>query len=404
MVNNLNSQRWTKASVLAGLWAGIEIVAGSFLHNLKIPFSGTFLTLISITLVIGFYQIWKQPGIIWRAGIITALMKSISPSAVILGPMIAITMEGVVLEVSVRLLGKNLLGYAIAGALTMLGALTHKIIHLFILYGWDIFQIYEEMFRFAVLKMGLPNAGIFYVVLSLFLIYAVLGMLAAFAGYFIGNRALEEQNSDLPGYANALEKGKWETGDAGGNYSPALLVLHIISIPALLYALSRLGPGFSLLIVLPYFMLIAFRYRIAVRRLKKWLFWMQLLVILLLALFFGKTSATGIEGKIEALSQGFSMILRALVVVLGFSGLSTELRAPVLQKLFFKTGLKQLYLAINNAFSILPAIVDGMATPQQFIRNPIRSIALSLQYVNSWHRHLTGTLPQNDPNFPESRK
>ena len=34
--------------------------------------------------------------------------------------MIAITMEGVVLEVSVRLLGKNLLGYAIAGALTML--------------------------------------------------------------------------------------------------------------------------------------------------------------------------------------------------------------------------------------------------------------------------------------------
>ena len=85
MVNNLNSQRWTKASVLAGLWAGIEIVAGSFLHNLKIPFSGTFLTLISITLVIGFYQIWKQPGIIWRAGIITALMKSISP-AVILWP------------------------------------------------------------------------------------------------------------------------------------------------------------------------------------------------------------------------------------------------------------------------------------------------------------------------------
>lgn len=75
---------------MAGLWAGIEIVAGRFLHNLKIPFSGTFLTLISIMLVTGIFQIWKQPGIIWRAGIITALMKSISPSAVILGPMIAI--------------------------------------------------------------------------------------------------------------------------------------------------------------------------------------------------------------------------------------------------------------------------------------------------------------------------
>jgi hypothetical protein len=87
------------------------------------------------------------------------------------------------------------------------------------------------------------------------------------------------------------------------------------------------------------------------------------------------------------------MVLRALVVVLGFSGVSTELRAPVLQRLFFKTGFKQLYLAINNAFSILPAIVDGMASPRQFIRNPIRSIALSLRYVNSWHQYLAERLP-----------
>ncbi len=393
MATDLKNLKWTKASVLAGLWAGIEIVAGSFLHNLKIPFSGTFLTLISITLVIGFYQIWKQPGIIWRAGIITALMKSISPSAVILGPMIAITMEGLVLEFSVRLLGRNLLGYAIAGALTMLGALVHKITHLFVLYGWDIFQIYEEMFRFAVFKMGLPNANTFHVVLSLFLIYAVLGMLAAFAGYLIGSRALNEQNSGLPDFTEALSHGKWETGDTRGNYSPALLVMHIILIPLLLFGLANLSPGYSLLIVLPYFALIAWRYRIAVRRLKKWMFWMQLLVILLLALFFGKTSASGMAGKLEALSQGFSMVLRALVVVLGFSGLSTELRAPVLQKLFYKTGFKQLYMAINNAFSILPAIVDGMATPGQFIRNPIRSIALSLQYVDSWHQHLMDRLP-----------
>ncbi len=51
------NDKWIKASVLAGLWAGIEIIAGSFLHNLRIPFSGTILTLISIILVIGFFQI-----------------------------------------------------------------------------------------------------------------------------------------------------------------------------------------------------------------------------------------------------------------------------------------------------------------------------------------------------------
>ncbi len=170
--------------------------------------------------------------------------------------MIAITMEGLVLEFSVRLLGRNLLGYAIAGALTMLGALVHKITHLFVLYGLDIFQIYEEMFRFAVFKMGLPNANTFHVVLS-FLIYAVLGMLAAFAGYLIGSRALNEQNSGLPDFTEALSHGKWETGDTRGNYSPALLVMHIILIPLLLFGLANLSPGYSLLIVLPYFALIA---------------------------------------------------------------------------------------------------------------------------------------------------
>jgi len=396
----MKEQKWIKASVLAGLWAGIEIVAGSFLHNLKIPFSGTFLTLISITLIVGFYQIWKQPGIIWRAGIITALMKSISPSAVILGPMIAITMEGIILELAIRTAGKNLLGYFIAGTLTMMGALLHKIIHLFILYGWDIFKIYEEMFRFAVLKMGLPDARPVYVVTALFFIYAILGLFAAFAGVLIGTRAMKEQSSDLPALSNETKKNIWESADAETAYSPLLLVIHIILIPLLLFSLSKLTPGFALFFVSPYLVFVAWRYQTALHRMKKWLFWLQLLAILLLAWFFGNTASDGMEGRIEALSQGFSMVLRALVVVMGFSGLSTELRAPVLQRLFYKSGFKQLFLAINNAFSILPVIVGDMATPKQFFRHPIRSIASGLQYVNSWHQHLIIAISKNETNIP----
>lgn len=143
------NDKWIKASVLAGLWAGIEIIAGSFLHNLRIPFSGTFLTLISIILIVGFFQIWPVFGIIWRAGLITALMKSISPSAVILGPMIAIAMEGFIMEVVIRVAGRNPAGYMAAGMFTLMGALVHKIVRLFLLFGLDIFRIYEEMFIFA---------------------------------------------------------------------------------------------------------------------------------------------------------------------------------------------------------------------------------------------------------------
>jgi len=82
------SQKWLKAAVIGSIWASVEIILGSFLHNLKIPFSGMILSFISVWLLISFLQLWKENSIILRAGIICALMKSISPSALILGPMI----------------------------------------------------------------------------------------------------------------------------------------------------------------------------------------------------------------------------------------------------------------------------------------------------------------------------
>ncbi len=115
---------------------------------------------------------------------------------------------------------------------------------------------------------------------------------------------------------------------------------------------------------------------------------MQLLLILILAFFFSKTAESGFEGRLIALSGGFVMVLRALVVVTGFAALSTELRAPLMQRLFFRSGFRQLYLSVNHAFGILPMVISSFTTARQFIIHPARSIVASLRYVNSWHLHL----------------
>ncbi len=388
------NDKWIKASVLAGLWAGIEIIAGSFLHNLRIPFSGTFLTLISIILIVGFFQIWPKYGIIWRAGLITALMKSISPSAVILGPMVAIAMEGFIMEFVIRLAGRNPAGYLLAGMLTLVGALVHKIVRLFLLFGLDIFRIYEEMFIFATKKLGFLYASPARAVLILFIVYAALGALAAFTGYLLGKRARREQDDGLIHFP---EPGKqpWEQPGAEVKYSTLFLGLLVITIPLMLFALSSLTLKPALIITLPWFVFIFWRYRFAMRQLKKWLFWMQLIVILVLAWFFSETSGQGFEGKLTALAGGFIMILRALVVVTGFAALSTELRAPLMQKLFFRSGFRQLYLSVTQAFGILPMVISDLATPGEFIKNPARSIAISLRHVNSWHLHLLRQQEEN---------
>jgi hypothetical protein len=382
------NDKWLKASVLAGLWAGIEIIAGSFLHNLKIPLSGTFLTMISVILVLGFFQIWPLRGIMWRAGLITALMKSISPSAIILGPMVAIFMEGLLLEITVLLLGKNLIGYIAGGVITLLGALMQKIVRVWMMYGLDIFKIYENIYQVAVKQLGVTHASPVPAVATLFIVYAALGAFAAFAGYSIGKRARNMQSNSLPNSNFTSYNNSWEEQPENNSYSTVLLILHLVALPILLFLPHHSPWLLSTAVTVMYLIFIAIHYKHALKRLKKLLFWAQLLLILALAWFFSDTPVTSVEPKLLALADGFNMVLRALIVVMGFSAISTELRAPVMQRLFYRGGLRQLYLAINTAFSILPEVVDNFAKPRDFLKKPFGSIAYSLQYVNGWHQKI----------------
>ncbi|MBP1599578.1 MAG: hypothetical protein H6Q05_4955, partial [Acidobacteria bacterium] len=79
--------------MLGSLWAANEIVLGSFLHNVGVPFTGTILACIGVAVLVAGLRLWDDPGVVWRAGVICSLMKSISPSSVILGPMVGILAE-----------------------------------------------------------------------------------------------------------------------------------------------------------------------------------------------------------------------------------------------------------------------------------------------------------------------
>lgn len=136
---------WLKAAVAGGLWASVEIIIGSFFHNLQIPFAGPILAANGTILMIAFYQVWQQKGLIWRAGLICALMKSVSPSAIILGPMIGILSEALIIETAIRLMGNNLVALSIGGALSVSTAFIHKVVGLLILYGLNIVKIYVNI-------------------------------------------------------------------------------------------------------------------------------------------------------------------------------------------------------------------------------------------------------------------
>ena len=107
------SEKWIKASIIGTIWAAAEIVLGSFLHNLRVPFSGNVLAAIALVILISVSYKWRERGLFWRAGVICALMKPMLPSAIIFGPMIAIIMESLLLEASVRLFGRTFFGFIV---------------------------------------------------------------------------------------------------------------------------------------------------------------------------------------------------------------------------------------------------------------------------------------------------
>ena len=185
------------------LWASVEIVVGSFLHNLRIPLAGTILAVMGLSLMIAFQYKWNDKGLIWRAGLIAALMKSLSPSAIILGPMVGILTEAFLLDFCIRLLGRNPLAYFTGSVIAVLSALLHKVFTIILLYGFHIVTILENMYRYAEKQLKMEGPDPVKLLIYLLLLYSIFGILAASIGMMAGKMmkrkdALPFGNKEVP--------------------------------------------------------------------------------------------------------------------------------------------------------------------------------------------------------------
>ena len=227
---------WLRAAVLGSIWASSEIILGSFLHNLRIPFSGSFLSAMGVYLLTAFDVKWKQSGVIFRAGIICALMKSISPSAVIFGPMIAIVAESFLLSTSIKLFGRNIIGYGIGGALAVTWSLAHRILNMIIIYGTDVIKIYSNLYKYAAKVTALNLGSPMNLVLILFSMYCIIGFATEVFGMFAGKKV-------VPTYLDVTPTDKenfliWGNKSTYGKHSIVWLYIEIIVIASGLYILT----------------------------------------------------------------------------------------------------------------------------------------------------------------------
>lgn len=383
---------WVLATAPATLWAAQEIILGSFMHNLRIPFSGSILTFFSVGLIAGFLQIWPYKGLIWRAGLIAALLKSVSPSHIILGPMIGIMTEALLMEMSVRLLGQGMPGLMLGGILSMNASLFHKIVNLLIMYGWNIAGVYLNLFRWLAKQTGWKNAdpAVLFVVIPL--AYALAGVWATWIGYQAGQKA-DSIPASHPSTENTnLTPYTFFQIPRNLHPIPALIIVHLMILAATFLLLGLHLTIIGIILSLAYFVFAGIRYNKYLRRFRKPALWLQFAIIVAITLAFG-TSLAGPEHNLEVnLMAGFVMVLRAAMLITALTCILAELHSPFVRMLASKSKMKNLIQAVETAAAGIPWILNQLPPPAQAIRHPMRTLTTLLALTVQLNEKTSQTL------------
>lgn len=371
---------WLKAAVLGATWAASEIILGSFLHNLRVPFKGNILTAIALILLITASFKWKDKGLFWRSGLICALMKTMSPSAVIFGPMMAIFAEAVLFDLSVRFIGRNTLGFIVGAALAMSWVLFQKTFKLLLYYGSNIVEMYENLLVYIEKQIGIESDMFWLPLLVLLGVYAVFGIFTAIVGIRIG-KTISNTSSQFD--FNIAVTAEDNQRKVKAEFPHSILWL-ILSFLALVFSLLLIGqadwylwlPASVVLLVLW-----VLRYKRGMRQLSKPKFWISFALLTILAAVL-VTAVNGSESSwIDGLWMGLEMNVRAAIVIVGFSVLGTELYNPIIRNYLAKSAYKQASVALELAFETLPYVIGQLPDARTFLSQPGKVIQLLMHHA-----------------------
>ncbi len=385
---NVLSEVWLKASILGAIWAASEIILGSFLHNLHVPFKGNILTAIGFILMISVSYKWKDKGLFWRSGLICALMKTMSPSAVIFGPMVAILAEALLLEISVRMLGRNAAGYLLGTSLAMSWILAQKIFNYILYYGFDIVEIYAGLLDYAERQLNTQVDFFWLPVLILLVVYVLFGWLTVFVAMRIGRSLITQSAGDV---SPAQKKASaWQINrERDFPYSLKWLAFNITALVGTLILITT-TPYYIWMPLSPALVTIwALRYKRALRQISKPKFWIFFVFITLLSSILITTMNGNERTWQDGFMIGIQMNFRAAVLIVGFTVLGTELYNPRVRDYLAGSYFRQVPAALELAFESLPFIIANLPDARTFLRKPASVIKILVEYADHRLHELT---------------
>lgn len=185
-------------AIFGALWGGLEASLGSYLHVLRVPFTGVIMASLGLVLALVGRLFVPQRGSVAMIGVVTALLKMLSLGGVVLNPMIGILAESALAELTLSAKRRPARGtFALAGALGVLWVFFHPFLTQGILAGRGIVTVYGWAVASGACLLGLAPEAIGAILVSLLAIHlgagAVAGLLAWEVGKAVQRRILPEE-------------------------------------------------------------------------------------------------------------------------------------------------------------------------------------------------------------------
>jgi len=386
--NDSLNKKWQKGAVAGGAWGTAELLLGSFLHNLRVPMKGYIMTSIGIALLSGMNSKWREQGIFWRAGLTAALLKFFSPSYKIINPAISITLESFLMEAGQKILGSNVAGFALGGSMALLYTLVHKFTRMLMMYGANIYILYETFFEKTAGLTGIKGLTPLVGLTILSAIYIVWGAMMAVIGYYLGRTA--DSAVTQPLYIKEIpipdQHRKTENKDNDLKLPAPSFIWMAANIIGMIFTfifLSENSPVIPMLLIFSAYA--AVRYQTMLKKFLRVKFWVPIIVISFLSgvVIYG---ADGNYTSMAAVSGGVRMVFRAYFMALFITGVAFEVSHPKIKAFInarYGDTLEQALQTANLTRTAVEPLMIGSGTT----RTPLRTFRSIISTAHSVARN-----------------
>lgn len=189
----------------------IEVGLGSLLHAFHVPFSGILLSLNQGFILCRATILSRDlEGNAWAGYSISnvaAVLKSLSPAGKKLGPMLSLSMQGLLFNLGVAALGVNPVGLSFGMALLSLWTFIQPLITYYLFFGEKLFGAAEYLFNKTLPYHGLKAESLLFIFLGLVFLKMLLAIGLALYSWRVRGKTIYGKDYDRELMRLAREKG-----------------------------------------------------------------------------------------------------------------------------------------------------------------------------------------------------